>query len=427
MATPPRPSTLADNSPQWASGCPTCMAIWLQFSGPESAPDINLGSYEEALSTACPRHKELIQEFVHCIHSEEPNNQSFDRSDFGFRKPRQGFSISISQSVSGSGHLWNLLLVKKDDVPEHPGNGRSTRPAWLVDVQKQCVVPGHEPVDYVAISYTYGSHTPPVITSTAFKGLQKPFALETPEFSDFASPIIRHAMYLTSAVDERCLWADALCVTHHDPKAASEQLRSMGSIYVNAVAIIIATDGDSRSGVPGLKGMSNPQGLSQNVIAFGDERLILRNTSFLDEMIFFPTQRQSYYQRGRTCQEYALAKRKIIFNNLEIHWIDNELHLQSNIVMDGFPDETHLFAAILTNTTSGRCPLRKMPSLLSPVYYQSSVEPSNVDFCMGFQRCSSSIVSAGEHLGRKVCNAAPRQADLSKVVSNLPTFLRGRG
>ncbi|KAM5509971.1 hypothetical protein FOXYSP1_12937 [Fusarium oxysporum f. sp. phaseoli] len=395
MATPPRPSTLADNSPQWASGCPTCMAIWLQFSGPESAPDINLGSYEEALSTACLRHKELIQV-----------------SDLGFRKPRQGFSISISQSVSGSGHLWNLLLVKKDDVPEHPGNGRvldtdwSARPAWLVDVQKQCVVPGHEPVDYVAISYTYGSHTPPVITSTAFKGLQKPFALETPEFSDFASPIIRHAMYLTSAVDERCLWADALCVTHHDPKAASEQLRS---------------------GVPGLKGMSNPQGLSQNVIAFGDERLILRNTSFLDEMIFFPTQRQSYYQRGRTCQEYALAKRKIIFNNLEIHWIDNELHLQSNIVMDGFPDETHLFAAILTNTTSGRCPLRKMPSLLSPVYYQSSVEPSNVDFCMGFQRCSSSIVSAGEHLGRKVCNAAPRQADLSKVVSNLPTFLRGRG
>ncbi|KAH7201509.1 hypothetical protein DER44DRAFT_870315 [Fusarium oxysporum] len=287
MATPPRPLTLADNSPQWASGCPTCMAIWLQFSDPESAPDINLGSYQEALSTACPRHKELIQEFVHYIRSEEPNSQSFDRSDLG-------------------GHLWNLLLMKKDDVPEHPGNGHvldtdwvdigfikkwksrcisshgSTRPAWLVDVQKQCVVPGHEPVDYVAISYTYGSHTLPVITSTAFKGLQKPFALATPEFSDFVSPIIRHAMYLTSAVDERYLWADALCVTYHDPKAASE------------------------SGVP----------------------------------------------------EYALAKRKIIFNNLEIHWvcsyslwhegltffteIDNELYLQSNIVMDGFPDDLSL-------------------------------------------------------------------------------------
>ncbi|EWZ94176.1 hypothetical protein FOWG_04544 [Fusarium oxysporum f. sp. lycopersici MN25] len=212
-----------------------------------------------------------------------------------------------------------------------------------LSTQKQCVVPGHEPVDYVAISYTYGSHTPPVITSTAFKGLKKPFALATPEFSGFVSPIIRHAMYLTSAIDERYLWADALCVTHHDPKAASEQLRSMGAIYVNTVATIIATDGDTRSGVPGLKGISNLRGLSQNVIPFGDERLILRNTSFLDEMIFFPNQLQPYYQRGRTCQEYALAKRKTIFNNLEIHWvcsyslwheeltlfteIDNELHL----------------------------------------------------------------------------------------------------
>ncbi|EXL69435.1 hypothetical protein FOPG_14615 [Fusarium oxysporum f. sp. conglutinans race 2 54008] len=121
--------------------------------------------------------------------------------------------------------------------PQQNPMGDSTRPAWLVDVQKQCVVPGHEPVDYVAISYTYGSHTPPVITSTAFKGLQKPFALATPEFSDFVSPIIRHAMYLTSAIDERYLWADALCVTHHDAKAASEQLRSMGAVYVNAVRL----------------------------------------------------------------------------------------------------------------------------------------------------------------------------------------------
>ncbi|SCO88780.1 uncharacterized protein FRV6_12907 [Fusarium oxysporum] len=141
-------------------------------------------------------------------------------------------------------------------------------------------------------------------------------------------------MYLTSAIDERYLWADALCVTHHDPKAASEQLRSMGAIYVNTVATIIATDGDSRSGVPVLKGIPNPRGLSQNVIPFGDERLILRNTSFLDEIIFFPTQRQPYYQRGLTCQDYALAKRKVIFNNLQIHW--------SNIVMDGFPDDSSL-------------------------------------------------------------------------------------
>ncbi|KAF5240390.1 hypothetical protein FANTH_9650 [Fusarium anthophilum] len=170
-----------------------------------------------------------------------------------------------------------------------PSQGMAYSPCLAMDVQKQCIVPGNEPVDYVAISYTYGNHTPPEITSTAFKELQKPFALETSKFRNFVSPIIRHAMYLTSAIDEWYLWADSLCVTHHESKAASEQLRSMGAIRANAVVTIIATDGDSGSGMSGLKGISNPRGLSQNVIPFGDERLILRNRSFLDEMIFFPT------------------------------------------------------------------------------------------------------------------------------------------
>lgn len=382
-------TTPADNSPSWASGCPTCKAIWLQFADPESAPEINLGTYKEALSTTCQNHKELLQRFIDYVLSQ---GETFDQRVMGFRKSHKGNSISLSQSLNGTGHLWDLLLVKKDDVPNHPGNGRvldknwadveiikrwkhkcvashgarcenplkvwPTRPAWLVDVQKQCIVPGLELVDYVAISYTYGSHTPPKITSNTFKELQKPFALATPEFSDFVSPIIRHAMYLTSAIDERYLWADALCVTHYDPKAASEQLRSMGSIYANAIVTIVATDGDSASGIPGLKGISKPRGLSQNVIPFGEETLIRRNTFAMDEMIFFPARLQAYYQRGWTCQEYAMAERKIIFYNQEAHWVcscnlwheeltlfaemNNELSPQSNIVMAGFPDDSYL-------------------------------------------------------------------------------------
>ncbi|RKL31592.1 hypothetical protein BFJ72_g10996 [Fusarium proliferatum] len=384
MATTP-----ADNSPPWTFGCPTCKAIWLQFAHPESAPEINLGTYKEALSTTCQNHKELLQRFIDYVLSQ---GETFDHSVMGFRKPHKGNSISLSQSLNGTGHLWDLLLVKKDDVPDHPGNGRvldtdwadvetikkwkhkcvsshgarcgnplkvwPTRPAWLLDVQKQCIVPGLEPVDYVAISYIYGRHAPPKITSNAFEQLQKPFALITPEFSDFISPIIRHAMYLTSAIDERYLWADALCVTHHDPKAASEQLRSMGAIYANAIVTIVATDGDSASGIRGIQGVSNPRGLSQNVIPFGEETLILRNTFAMDEMIFFPTRLQAYYQRGWTCQEYAMAKRKIIFYNNEVHWVcscslwheeltlftemNDELSLQSNIVMAGFPDDSSL-------------------------------------------------------------------------------------
>nr|RBQ92307.1 hypothetical protein FVER53263_21009 [Fusarium verticillioides] len=375
MATTP-----TDSTPQWASGCPTCKAIWLQFSDLEHASDITLGSSEEALSTTCPNHKVLLEKFNDCVVSQGPHNEKFNNNSIvKFQKPRVGYH-------------WSLLLAKKDDVPGHPGNGRildadwvdiemikkwkhrcisshgatcenplkvwPTRPAWLIDVQQQCIVPGHVPVDYVAISYTYGSRSPPVLTSAAFKELQKPFALASSEFSDFVSPIIRHAMYLNSAIDERYLWADALCVTHHDPMAASKQLRSMGAIYSNAVVTIIATDGDSGSGISGLKGISNPRGLDQTVIPLGDEKLILRNTSHLDERILFPTRLDTYYQRGWTCQEYAMAKRKIIFYNHEVHWvcscslwheeltsfteIDDELHPQSNIVMAEFPDDSSL-------------------------------------------------------------------------------------
>jgi hypothetical protein len=132
----------------------------------------------------------------------------------------------------------------------------------------------------VAISYTYRNHTQPVITSSDFTRLQKPFSLETTDFSHFVSPIVRHAICLTSVIEERYLWADALCITHHDPKAASEQLRSMGAIYANAIVTIVATDGDSESGIPGLKGISSPRGMRQNIIPFGDERLLFGTVPF---------------------------------------------------------------------------------------------------------------------------------------------------
>ncbi|CZR41678.1 uncharacterized protein FPRO_11268 [Fusarium proliferatum ET1] len=141
---------------------------------------------------------------------------------------------------------------------ENPIKVWPTRPAWLVDAQKHCMVPGFEPVDCATISYTYGSHTQPIITSNALKEPQEPFALATPEFSDLVSPIIRRAMYLIPAIDERYLWADALCVTHHDPGVASHHLRSLGTIYTNTVVTIIATDGDSGFWIPGVKGIFGP-------------------------------------------------------------------------------------------------------------------------------------------------------------------------
>lgn len=373
-------------SPRWVDDCSTCKAIWHQFADPETAPRINLGTYKKALSTTCPNHRPLVQSFVDFLNSDDDLNEN---DMMGLSPPPKGSSVAITQSFSDGGCVRFLLLVKKDNVDNHPGSGRllnpdfadletvkkwkhrcvsshgpkcdnplkvwSVRPAWLIDVQNQCIVPGHTTGNYVAISYTYGKYTRPSITSSDFTRLQEPFALTTPEFSNLISPMIRHAMRMTNIIEERFLWADSLCITHHDPKTASEQLKLMGAIYANAIVTIIAADGDSESGLSGLQGISGSREISQDIISFGDETIIVRNTYQLNEMVYFPSRHQPYYERGWTFQEYALSKRKIIFYNGEVHWvcacsvwheelalyieINDELWSWSDVVMAGFPHE----------------------------------------------------------------------------------------
>ncbi|RBR23801.1 uncharacterized protein FIESC28_03417 [Fusarium coffeatum] len=386
MAEAPETKSPAIYSPRWVADCSTCKAIWHQFADPGTAPPVNLGTYEKALSTTCPNHRPLVQNFVDFLNSEEALTED---DEMGFNQTPKGCSAALNQSLSGGGYVLYLLLVKKDNVDNHPGNGRllnpdfadletvkkwkhrcvsahgpkcdnplkvwPVRPAWLIDVKNQCIVPGHTTDKYVAISYTYGKYTRPSITSSDFTRLQEPFALTAPEFANLLSPMIRHAVRMTTILEERFLWADSLCITHHDPKTASEQLGLMGAIYANAIITIIAADGDSDSGLSGLHDISGPREASQDIIPFGDETIVVRNTFNLNEMIYYSSQPQAYYQRGWTFQEYALSKRKIIFCNDELHWIcacsvwheeltlyteiSDELWSWSDAVMAGFPYE----------------------------------------------------------------------------------------
>ncbi|QPC69118.1 hypothetical protein HYE67_011349 [Fusarium culmorum] len=378
-------SNPASDYPKWTSDCSACKAIWYQFTHPDSAPEVNVGFYEEALSTTCPNHKVLVQKFIAYIRSKGIDEELYNIGDIGLYK-RGGFhrGVSLLSSISKSGQGWKLLLLNKPDVPNQPGNGRildpdwadveavkgwkhkclsyhgakcqnllkvsSARPPWLVDVQNQCIVSGDESSSYVALSYTYGSHTDPKITSEDFAMLQEPFALANTTFSAYISPIIRHAMYLTATIDERYLWADALCVAHHDPEAASEQLATMGTIYANAVVTIIAVDGDSQSGIPGLEGVSNPRGIQQETIPFGDETILVLNT---DINSMGRVGSNYYHNRGWTFQEYSFSSRKIVLLDGELHWmfasttwheevtlytgIDHIFRYQFDLLTAGFP------------------------------------------------------------------------------------------
>ncbi|KAI6350423.1 hypothetical protein MCOR25_010549 [Pyricularia grisea] len=111
--------------------------------------------------------------------------------------------------------------------------------------------------------------------------LQESLALDKPEIARLIPPIIEHAIYLTSFIGEIYPWVDVLCVLNHDPKITREELKMIGAIYASAVVTIIATDEDASVGLLGLRGVSGPRKLKQKTVTFGNEQLLVRNTSYL--------------------------------------------------------------------------------------------------------------------------------------------------
>ncbi|KAI0521655.1 HET-domain-containing protein [Xylaria bambusicola] len=198
----------------------------------------------------------------------------------------------------------------------------SARSAWLVDVNRQCLVSGRvagDAMPFVALSYKYGSGPWFKITSAAtLSRLQVPGSLETVEMLAKISPMLKHAMYLTTQLGERFLWADVLCIPHHDTATTTEQLKLMGAIYANAIVTIIALDTDSEEGIPGLKGISNSREMKQVVVPFGTEKIVARPYDVGTTMF----QRGKLYNtRGWTYQECMLSCRKVVFHEKELKWV----------------------------------------------------------------------------------------------------------
>lgn len=359
--------------------CKVCHDIWRGFADHNATFEINLGSFEDAVLSECPRHTPLVERFRdYC-----QNRKAIIRGSYnvGIRADRSGHGIQLTASKSKGGFYWSLLLVKQNSVPDHVGIGRilgpdwvdlgivkqwknqcltlhgpkcenpmkisPIRPAWLIDIENKCLVSGQCSGPFVALSYRWGEHSRFTVDADTMAKLRKPNALDSPEISVHLVPVLRHAMYLTSAIGERYLWADALCIAHGDNIA--EQYTHMGAIYASAIVTIIAADGDSQDGVLGLRDISAPRNLEQNIIPFGEDKIIVRNTK-----MFYSVQGTGYYGRGWTYQEEKMSQRKILFQQKEVHWEcqcnvwDEEMILGAEsekyidprlgVILAGFPD-----------------------------------------------------------------------------------------
>lgn len=325
---------------------------------PPSTKTIVLGSYEEALATDCQWHKPLVESFV--AHCQSKDHQT--QRDMGLKnleiilldeKPHVVSSSSFTNSMG-------LLLVNKSPLcNDHLRKGRffdpmymdldilkcwlnecltthgtrchnpmriwHTHPAWLVDVKEMCLIPGDDTAvgssSFVALSYRWGSQPSISVVPESMPSLKRPGILDDyltdGWVSTLMTPMIRHAIYLTSVLGERYLWVDTLCIVHGD-RSTSEQLSLMGSFYASAVVVIVAADGDARDGIAGLRGVpeSRPREAQHSFIPFrNDETILIRDTS-----PFLLSMGGPYYNRGWTYQEYKMASRKIFFKDGLMHW-----------------------------------------------------------------------------------------------------------
>lgn len=332
--------------------CAICDKIWCGLAGYPANEDLrstsSLGSFKEALSSKCTRHKPLVEWFQqYCIKGGEKRPGRNSEDGVGIRFPRPGV-LELTESLTG-GLYAKFFLVRRDSVENHCGIARvldskwvdisivdhwrkrctsshgkrcdnptkiwRMRPAWVVDTKENRLVPGSECDSYIALSYRWGKAQGLRIQPDTMTKLQRPEALSDPAVSSRLAPMVRHAISLTPIIGERYIWIDVLCIDHSRATESTEQLQLMGAIYANASLTVVALDGDAEDGLPGLNLASPDRDLDECVIQFGEEQLI-QDKRHLDI-----TSNGRYHDRGWTYQEFTMSSRRLIFSKSSLNWM----------------------------------------------------------------------------------------------------------
>lgn len=209
-------------------------------------------------------------------------------------------------------------------------------PAYMIDTELDCLVHGKPALQYVALSYRWGTRESFKTSTSTLTTITTPGGLST--YTDGIPVTVRHAMRLVRELGERYLWVDSLCLISDDKQHMSEQLQLMGSIYAGAKLTIIATDGDAWDGILGIQGVSEPRGLRNVFPWLNGSKIIVRDNPSLSG---HASSGSEYFQRGWTYQEYFLSQRRLIFANRQLHWSclcatwhEDDVEARQDIVVD---------------------------------------------------------------------------------------------
>lgn len=193
---------------------------------------------------------------------------------------------------------------------------------YLIDLESKSLIRKNTLETYAALSYVWGEsksrreESMLRCTVTTLPQMQEPNFFSSRN-TDIPQTIVQ-AMAFTKLMGLRYLWVDRFCIVQDDRWEKHNQLRSMGSIYLHAHFVIIATEGDGSFGL---------RKQNQAMFNLGMKRYIEGISNFegyeLDENEALPATMAIMYEpvtantqwstRGWTFQEQMFARRSFIF------------------------------------------------------------------------------------------------------------------
>jgi hypothetical protein len=171
----------------------------------------------------------------------------------------------------------------------------------VIDCSSNTIVSGALDVEYIALSYVWGTVPP-----------------NCPEFQDGkllmeCLPLtVRDAMKATNRLGCQYLWVDRYCIPD-DPCVKMAQIQKMDVIYQSALATLLAAAGDDAT--YGLPGVSRRHRTPQATAEIGRHTLFHTWPDPRGRI-----KRTTWMTRGWTYQEAMLSARRIFFTDQQVYF-----------------------------------------------------------------------------------------------------------
>ncbi|KAL9575402.1 hypothetical protein ACKAV7_000200 [Fusarium commune] len=166
---------------------------------------------------------------------------------------------------------WMERCSEEHESKRQNPNEKHVSPAWLIDTKDDCLVSGKDNRPFVALSYRWGSSAGQQIDKDTFEQLKNPSSLSRNNM--FVTATVQDAIHTVRTIGGRYFWVDAICIAPENEEQLAEKLQLMGDIYASAKLTIVALDGDSSTGIVGLRSQSSLRSLS-NIFPWQDGRSV---------------------------------------------------------------------------------------------------------------------------------------------------------